>query len=162
MGEIPEGTDIGMVDMPLRTVDKQSPPVILQQHILANLENPEAAWELLKHGIDRPDLFAGPKAMHPAVEFDNEEDERAFNEIIFKEKPGLDYDMAMDTMMKDRTLVSKDCTIKQGYVAIQEGMENIMSLVFSGEMGVEEALNELQKSVDAAITADLAKQLINT
>ena len=95
--------------------------------------------------------------MHPAVEFDKEEDKRAFNELIFSEKPGLDYDMAMDTMMKDRTLVSKDCTIKQGYVAIQEGMENIMSLVFSGEMGVEEALSELQQSVDAAITADLSK-----
>ena len=32
-----------------------------------------------------------------------------------------------------------------------------MSLVFSGEMGVEEALSELQQSVDAAITADLSK-----
>ena len=158
-GEIPEGTDIGMVDMP--TPDGGQTITTCYSStasIPANVENPEAAWELLKYiCIDRPDLFAGPKAMHPAVEFDNEEDERAFNEIIFKEKPGLDYDMAMDTMMKDRTLVSKDCTIKQGYVAIQEGMENIMSLVFSGEMGVEEALNELQKSVDAAITADLAK-----
>ena len=158
-GEIPEGTDIGMVDMP--TPDGAQTITTCYSStasIPANVENPEAAWELLKYiCIDRADLFAGPKAMHPAVEFDNEEDKRAFNEIIFSEKPGLDYDMAMDTMMKDRVLVSKDCTIKQGYVAIQEGLENIMTLVFSGEMGVEEALSKLQQSVDEAITADLAK-----
>lgn len=158
-GDIPEGTDIGMVDMPgLEKGQVVTTCYSSSASIPASAENPEAAWDLLKYiCMDRPDLFAGPKGQHSAVVYENKEDERAYNELLFSEKPGLDFDMAMDTMMKDRTLVSKDCTIKQGAVAIQEGMENIMTLVFSGEMGVEEALNELQKSVDEAIKADLAK-----
>ncbi len=59
--------------------------------------------------------------------------------------------------LMNENFMEEIAAITQNRVELDIRMENIMSLVFSGEMGVEEALNELQKSVDAAITADLAK-----
>ncbi|MGB8452906.1 MAG: extracellular solute-binding protein [Anaerocolumna sp.] len=159
-GDVPEGTDIGMVNMP--TLD--GGPSITTCYsstasIPAHVENPEAAWTLLKFiCIEHADLFAGPKGMHPAYQFKTEEEAKSFNSIIFGEgkRPGLDYDMALKTMAEDRVLVSKDNTIIQGQATTTELMESVMSLVFNNEFGVDEALQELKTKVDAAITEDLA------
>ena len=62
--------------------------------------------------------------------------------------------MAMEVMAMDRTLVSKDTTVRKGQVGINEAIKNTMSLVFAGEMGVDEGLAELKKQGDAAIEAD--------
>lgn len=155
-GEIPEGTDIGVVDMP--TVDGGATVTTCYTStasIPSNCSDPDAAWELIKYiCIDRADLFAGPKAMHPGYEFKSDEDRDAFNHIIFDGKPGLDVDMAMEVMAMDRTLVSKDTTVRKGQVGINEAIKNTMSLVFAGEMSVDEGLAELKKQGDAAIEAD--------
>ena len=155
-GEIPEGTDIGVVDMP--TVDGGATITTCYTStasIPASCKNPDAAWDVLKYiCIDRADLFAGPKAMHPGYEFQSDEERDAFNHIIFDGKPGLDVDMAMEVMAMDRTLVSKDNTVRQGQVGINEAIKNNLTLVFTGEMSVDEALANLKEQGDAAIKAD--------
>ena len=160
-GAVPEGTDIGVVNMP--TVD--GGPSITTCYtstasIPANVENPEAAWALLKFiTIDHPELYAGPKAMHAAVNFPTEEQTKTFNELIFGEgkRPGLDFEMAMETISLPRTLVSKDNTLIQGQAKITEVMDAVMTLVFNGEMSPEDALAELKTKADEGIKADLAK-----
>ena len=62
--------------------------------------------------------------------------------------------MAMEVMALDRTLVSKDTTVRKGQVGINEAIKNNMTLVFSGEMSVDEALANLKEQGDAAIAAD--------
>ena len=124
--------------------------------IPANCDNPEAAWEALKYiCFERADLFAGVKAMNPGYLLKTDEEKEEFYNIIFEEKPGLDYDMAMSVMAQDRTLVSKDCTVSQGQTEITDLMNEVMSLVFTGEMGVDEALEKLKTDGDAAIAAAL-------
>lgn len=161
-GEIPEGTDIGMVNMPAPDGGESITTCYSSTaSIPSSTENPEAAWALLKFiTIEHADLFAGPKAMSPAYEFKTEEEAKAFNDIIFDHgnRPGFDYDMAMKTMSEPRTLVSKDNTIIQGQTAINETMNAVMTLVFNGEMGVDEGLAELKTKVDAAIKEDLANK----
>lgn len=155
-GEVPEGTDIGVVDMP--TVDGGATVTTCYTStasIPATCKDPDAAWEALKYiCIEHAELFAGPKAMHPGYEFQSDEERDAFNHIIFDGKPGLDVDMAMEVMALDRTLVSKDTTVRKGQVGINEAIKNNMTLVFSGEMSVDEALANLKEQGDAAIAAD--------
>ena len=62
--------------------------------------------------------------------------------------------MAMEVMAMDRTLVSKDNTVRQGQVGINEAIKNNLTLVFTGEMSVDEALANLKEQGDAAIKAD--------
>ncbi len=155
-GEIPEGTDIGLADLP--TVDGGKPISICYTStasIPANSANPEAAWEVLKYiTLSHADLFAGPKAMHPGYQLKTEEEKTNFNSLIFKGKPGLDYDMAMSVMARDRDLVSKDTTIRAGQVAINDAIRNYMTLVFNGEMTPADALAQIKTEGDAAIKAD--------
>ncbi|WMJ86258.1 ABC transporter substrate-binding protein [Anaerocolumna sp. MB42-C2] len=159
-GEIPEGTDIGMVNMPTSDGGQSITTCYSSTaSIPKSAENPEAAWALLKFiTIDHADLFAGPKAMSPGYEFKTEEEATAFNDLIFDHgnRPGFDYDMAMKTMSEPRTLVSKDNTLIQGQATTTEVMDAVMTLVFNGEMGVEEGLAELKTKVDEAIKKDLA------
>lgn len=155
-GEVPEGTDIGVVDMP--TVDGGETVTTCYTStasIPANAADPQAAWDAIKYiTIDRADLFAGPKAMHPGYQFATKEEADAFNSLIFSEKPGLDYDMAMEVMAKDRVLVSKDNTARVGQVGISDAVRNYMTLVFNGELDPAEALAKIKADGDAAIKAD--------
>ncbi len=156
-GEVPEGTDIGMVDLP--TVDGGESITTCYTStvsIPANCDNPEAAWEALKYiCFERADLFAGVKAMNPGYLLKTDEEKEEFYNIIFEGKPGLDYEMAMSIMAQDRTLVSKDCTVSQGQTEITDLINEVMSLVFTGEMEVDEALEKLKTDGDAAIAAAL-------
>ncbi|MGI6018231.1 MAG: ABC transporter substrate-binding protein [Marvinbryantia sp.] len=156
-GEVPEGTDIGIVDLP--TVDGGKSVTTCYTStvsIPANCDNPEAAWEALKYiCFERADLFAGVKAMNPGYLLKTDEEKEEFYNIIFEGKPGLDYDMAMSVMALDRTLVSKDCTVSQGQTEITDLINEVMSLVFTGEMEVDEALGKLKTDGDAAIAAAL-------
>ncbi len=156
-GEIPEGTDIGVVDLPTADGGESITTCYTSTvSIPANCDNPEAAWEALKYiCFERADLFAGVKAMNPGYLLKTDEEKEEFYNIIFEEKPGLDYDMAMSVMAQDRTLVSKDCTVSQGQTEITDLMNEVMSLVFTGEMGVDEALEKLKTDGDAAIAAAL-------
>ncbi|MDO4297684.1 MAG: extracellular solute-binding protein [Lachnospiraceae bacterium] len=156
-GEIPEGTDIGLVDMPtLEGGETVTTCYTSTVSIPANCKNPEAAWEAIKYiCFERADLFAGVKAMNPGYLLKTDEEKEEFYNIIFDEKPGLDKDMAMNTMFLDRTLVSKDCTVSAGQTKITDLVNETMSLVFTGEMGVEEALEKLKTDGDAAIAAEL-------
>jgi multiple sugar transport system substrate-binding protein len=155
-GEIPAGTDIGMADMP--TVDGGKTITTCYTStasIPANAPDPAASWEVLKYiTLTHADLFAGPKAMHPGYQLKTEEEKTNFNSLIFKDKPGLDYDMAMSVMARDRDLVSKDNTVKAGQVAINDAIRNYMTLVFSGEMTPADALANIKAEGDAAIQAD--------
>ncbi|GHV90370.1 sugar ABC transporter substrate-binding protein [Spirochaetia bacterium] len=157
-GEIPPGTDIGVTNLP-RPVGSSGPVSVTYTStasIPANVKNPEAAWAALKFiTIDHAELFAGPKAMHPGYQFKSVEDANAFNDIIFRDHPGLDYDMAMKIMPLSRALVSKDNTIIQGQAKINELIKANMSLVFNGEMSVDAALKDLKTKGDQYIAEDL-------
>lgn len=159
-GGIPEGTDIGMVNIPAPDGGQTiSTCYSSTASIPSSVEDPEAAWTLLKFiTIDHADLFAGPKAMSPGYKFKTEEEAAAFNDLIFDHgnRPGFDYDMAMKTMLAPRTLVSRDNTIIQGQTAINETMISVMTMVFNGEMTVDEGLAELKTKADEAIKKDLA------
>ncbi len=152
-GEVPEGTDLGLADMP--TVD--GGPCITTCYtstasIPASAPDPDAAWEAIKYiTITRADLFAGPKSMHPGYALKTAEEKEAFNSIIFSGKPGLDYDMAMEVMGRDRTLVSNDTTIRAGQVEINDIIDNTLTLVFNGEMSVDDALAKMKSEGDTAI-----------
>lgn len=155
-GEIPAGTDIGLVDMPtVNGGETITTAYTSTASIPANVQDPQAAWDALKYiTIDRADLFAGPKAMHPGYQLLSDDEKLYFNDLIFKEKPGLDYEMAMSVMAKDRTLVSKDNTVRAGQVAINDAIRNYMTLVFNGEMTPSDALAAIQSEGDAAIKVD--------
>ncbi len=155
-GEVPEGTDIGLVDMPTWEGGETITTCYSSTaSIPANCEDADAAWELIKYiCIERPDLFAGPKAMHPGIELKTAEEKEAFNSLIFSDKPGVDYDMCMETMALDRTLVSKDCTIKKGQTELQTLIDDTMTLVFNGEMSTTEALETLKTEGDAIVAAN--------
>ena len=120
--------------------------------IPASAPDPDAAWEAIKYiTITRADLFAGPKSMHPGYVLKTDEEKEAFNSIIFSGKPGLDYDMAMEVMGRDRTLVSNDTTIRAGQVEINDIIDNTLTLVFNGEMSVDDALAKMKSEGDTAI-----------
>ena len=152
-GEVPEGTDLGLADMP--TVDGGAPITTCYTStasIPASAPDPDAAWEAIKYiTITRADLFAGPKSMHPGYALKTDEEKEAFNSIIFSGKPGLDYDMAMEVMARDRTLVSTDTTIRAGQVEINDIIDNCLTLVFNGEMSVDDALAKMKAEGDTAI-----------
>lgn len=156
-GEVPEGTDIGIADMP--TTDGGEAVTTCYTStvsIPAACENPEAAWEAVKYVcFERADLFAGVKAMNPGYLLKDEKEQEEFYNVIFSEKPGLDYDMAMDVMKRDRVLVSKDCTVSAGQTQINDLINETMSLVFTGEMSVDDALAKLKTDGDAAVAAAL-------
>ena len=63
--------------------------------------------------------------------------------------------MAMDVMKRDRVLVSKDCTVSAGQTQINDLINETMSLVFTGEMSVDDALAKLKTDGDAAVAAAL-------
>ena len=155
-GEVPEGTDLGLADMP--TVEGGAPVTTCYTStasIPASAPDPDAAWEAIKFiTIDRADLFAGPKAMHPGYALKTDEEKEAFNSLIFKEKPGLDYDMAMEVMARDRTLISTDSTIRAGQVQINDLLDQYLTQVFNGEMSTDDALAKLKTEGDAAVKAD--------
>jgi multiple sugar transport system substrate-binding protein len=157
-GEVPPGTDIGMTNIPrpAGSPGPVAPTYTSQACIPANVKNPEAAWVTLKYiTVDHAELFAGPKAMHPAYQFKTVDEANAFNDIIFRDHPGLDYDMAMKVMAMPRALISGDNTIVQGQSKINELIKATMSLVFNGEMGVDAALKELKTKGDQYIADDL-------
>jgi multiple sugar transport system substrate-binding protein len=157
-GEIPPGTDIGVTNLP-RPASSSGPVTVTYTStasIPANVKNLDAAWTTLKYiTIDHAELFAGPKAMHPGYQFKTVEEANAFNDIIFRDHPGLDYDMAMKVMPLPRVMISKDNTIIQGQGKINELIKATMSLVFNGEMGVDAALKELKTKGDQYIADDL-------
>jgi multiple sugar transport system substrate-binding protein len=159
-GDIPPGTDIGMVNLPRPT---SSPGPIATSYtstasIPANVENPEASWAAIKYiCIDRADLFAGPKAMHPGYAFKTVEEANKFNDIIFGNRPGFDYDRAMKVMALPRTLVSLDNTRIEGQAKINDLIRANTSRVFNGEMTVDEALRDLKAKGDQYIAEDLRK-----
>ncbi len=158
-GKIPEGTDIGLTNMP-SPAGRSKPVTTLYtstMSIPANTKNKEGAWTLMKYvGIDRADLFAGPKAMHPGYSFANKEQELAFNKIIFKH-PGLDIDMSLKVMAVDRDLVSEDNTIVQGQAEINELIKANISRVFNGEMSVDDCIKDFKTKGDAAVAKMLKK-----
>ncbi len=157
-GEIPAGTDIGTANFP-RPVGSAGPVSVCyssQASIPANAKDPEAAWAAIKFiCIDRADLFAGPKSMHPGYQFKTKEEADAFNKLIFSNHPGLDVDMAIKVMAMPRTLVSRDNTHIAGQAKINDLIKANMSLVFNGEMSVDAALKDLKAKGDQFIAADL-------
>ena len=156
----PEGDYLGMVDLPtlkggvenITTTNYTS-----TASIPANVRDPEAAWTLLKYiCIDRADLFAGPKCMNPGYEFKTKEEAEAFYDIIFGNSPGLDVEMAKDVLINyDRTLCATDNTIMAGQAKILEEANADVSLVFAGEMSVEDCLATMKAKGDEYIAADL-------
>lgn len=157
-GEVPPGTDIGMTNFPRPVGASESITTCYTStaSIPSNVEKPEASWTVLKYVcIDRADLYAGPKAMHPGYVFPDEASAVAFNKLIFSDKPGLDFDMAMKVMLLPRKLVSTDNPIIQGQGKINDLILANMTLVFNGEMGVDAALADLKTKGDAFIAADL-------
>jgi multiple sugar transport system substrate-binding protein len=157
-GEIPAGTDIGMTNLPRPSSTPAAVTVSYssQACIPANAPDKDAAWTAIKYiCIDRADLFAGPKAMHPGYQFKGVEDANKFNEIIFVGKPGLDSTMAMKVMALPRTIISRDNTIVQGQAKINDLIAAVATRVFNGEMTVDAALKELKTKGDQFILADL-------
>ncbi len=159
-GEIPPGTDIGMTNVPrpVGAAGSITTSYSSQACIPANAPDKDAAWTAIKYiCIDRADLFAGPKAMHPGYQFKTVEEANKFNEIIFKDKPGLDYAMAMKVMALPRTIISKDNTHIEGQAKINQLINATMSRVFNGEIKPDEALKELKTKGDQYILEDMKK-----
>lgn len=159
-GEVPEGTDIGMANLPrpVGATENTSITYSSTASIPANAPNPEASWALLKYiCIDHPELFAGPKAMHPGIIYTDKEAEREMNEIIFGNHPGLDEEMALEVIEQDRTLITKDNTHLEGQVKINDLIQADMALVFNGEMSVDDALADLKTKGDQYIQEDMAQ-----
>jgi multiple sugar transport system substrate-binding protein len=159
-GDIPPGTDIGTTNFPRPVGSSGSITTTYTStaSIPANVENPEASWTAIKYiCIDRADLFAGPKAMHPGYAFKTVEEANKFNDIIFRNHPGLDYDMAMKVMALPRTLISRDNTYVEGQSKINDLIRANMSRVFNGEMTIDEALRDLKAKGDQYIAEDLKK-----
>ena len=156
-GEIPKGTDIGLANMP-RPADSDGPVSTCYTStasIPANVENPEASWTFLKYFcIDHAELFAGAKAIQPGYQFKTKEEADKFNEYVFSDSPGLDKDMALKVMALDRKLVTKDDTHVEGQAKINDLIVSDMSLVFNGEMSVDDALADLKAKGDQYIKED--------
>ena len=157
-GEVPEGTDIGMTNIP-RPADVENPTTITYSStasIPTSSKNPEAAWTALRYiCIDHAELFDGPKANLPAYSFKTEEEANDFYDIVFSGHPGLDYDMCMEIMALPRDQVSKDNTIVQGQMKIKELINANIPMVFNGEMTVDEALADFKEKGDQFIADDL-------
>jgi multiple sugar transport system substrate-binding protein len=157
-GEIPAGTDIGTTNFPrpVGSAGPITPTYTSTASIPANAKNPDASWVALRYiTIDHAELFAGPKAMHPGYQFKTVEEANTFNDIIFRNHPGLDYDMAMKVMPLSRTLISRDNTVIQGQAKINDLIRADISLVFGGEMSVDAALRDLKAKGDQYIAEDL-------
>lgn len=157
--EVPEGTNIAMANLPrpVGSTENISITYSSQASIPANAPNPEASWALLKFiCIEHPELFAGPKAMHPGV-IQTPEEAEEMNEIIFGNHPGLDAEQAISIINQDRTLITKDNTHVEGQVKINDLIQADMALVFNGEMSVDEALADLKTKGDQYIQEDMAE-----
>lgn len=154
-GEVPEGVEIGLVDIPSLEGGKNVTIVYSSTaSIPANCEDPQAAWELLKYFcIEQNFLFNGAKANLPGYLLKTEEEKELFYGAMLQDKPGLDYDEAYEIMSSPREYVTRDCTIKQGQTEINDLCTDTMSLVFVGEFSVDEALALLKEEGDAAIAA---------
>ena len=154
-GKIPEGTDIGLANMPIPDGTTQSVTSFYTStsSIPANVKDKDAAWHLLKFiSFDRADLFAGAKAMHPGYEFKTAAEKDAFHKIIF-DKPGLDQEQAIALMGLDRQINSQDNTFVAGQAAINTLLKDKGTLVFSGELTVDECLAILKTEGDKAIAS---------
>ena len=159
-GEIPPGTDIGVTNVPRPVGATGSVTVSYssQACIPANAPDKDAAWTAIKYiCIDRADLFAGPKAMHPGYQFKDAASADKFNAIIFKDHPGLDFNMAMKVMALPRTIISRDNTHIEGQAKINQLINAVMSRVFNGEIKPDEALKELKTKGDQYILEDMKK-----
>ena len=152
-GEVPADADIGMVDVPTVDGGKTVTTVYTSTaSVPSSAPNKDASWEAIKYiTILHPEYFAGPKAMHPGIDLKTDEQKEFFNSIIFSDKPGVDYDMCMANMAMDRTLVSKDNTVRQGQVEMNEIVKEHTTLVFTGDESVEEALKAMKEEADEAI-----------
>jgi len=158
-GPVVEGTDvIGLANLPRPVGAPSSVSVCYTStsSIPANVKNPEGAWTLIKYiSIEHPEYFAGPKTMHPGIQFKSAAEAKVFDDIIFRNHPGLDYDMAMKVMALPRNLVTRDNTVSQGQAKINNLINTNMSLVFNGEMTVDAALRDLKTKGDQFIAEDL-------
>lgn len=155
-GEVPEDVKIGLVDMPSLEGGKNIAYVYSSTaSIPATVEDPQVAWDLLKYFcIEQNFLFNGAKANIPGYLLKTEEEKKLFYDAMFKDKPGLDYEEACEVMNRERIYASKDCTISAGQAEINSLMTQTMSLVFAGELSVDEALAIMKEKGDAAIKAD--------
>lgn len=156
-GDIPAGTDIGMAYMPIPTGTTESVTSFYTStcSIPSNVKNKDAAWTLLKYiCFDRADLFAGDKAMHPGYDFKSEAEANTFMERVFN-KPGLDQVQALNQMNKPLALKSQDITYLYGQAKINELIKTNVTLVFNGELSVDECLQTLKTAGDKAIADDM-------
>jgi multiple sugar transport system substrate-binding protein len=157
-GNLPPGTDIGLVNMPR---PKGHDGLISVTHgsttsIPESSKNKDGAWILAKYMcIDRPDLFCAPKGMHPGFEYRNQEEALRFVTMLFKDRPGFDWQGAIDVTMLPRQKVNRDNTVVQGQPRINPLILANLSLVFNGEMTVDECLRDWKIKGDQYITEDL-------
>lgn len=164
-GDLPEGTDIGMCNMP-RPVDSTEPTTLVftsTASIPMGVEDPQASWAALRYlCIDAPEYWAGAKTMHPGFAFASDTDKHAFNELILGANsgiPGLDSQMAITLLDKTIKEVSKDNPILQGQSKIKDLQTAELTLLFNGEQTVAQCLENLKKKGDAYIAEDIASGL---
>jgi multiple sugar transport system substrate-binding protein len=159
-GNLPAGTSIGMTNFP-KPVGASKPVAVAYTStasIPANVKDQDAAWALIKFlCLDRADLFAGSKCMHPGYSFKTAAEADAFNDIIFRNHPGFDAEEALEVMKMDRDLVSKDNTIVQGQAGINTLLDAFIIRVFNWEISVDAALAELKTKGDQYIADDLKR-----
>ncbi|HUX50379.1 MAG TPA: hypothetical protein VMW73_06245 [Spirochaetia bacterium] len=159
-GEVPEGTRIGLANLPRPDGLSQSVSTTYssQASIPKNTPDKEGAWAAIKMAtIDNAELYAGQKAMNPGYQFSTNAAADAFYKLIFNDKPGLDVSEALKVMLLPRELISKDNTHIQGQAKINELINSDMTLVFNGEMSVDAALKDLKTKGDQYIAADMNK-----
>ncbi|AEF80592.1 ABC transporter substrate-binding protein [Leadbettera azotonutricia] len=159
-GKLPSGTDIGMVGFP-RPVGYNGLVTITHgstTSIPASTKYPDGAWALAKYQcIDHADLFAGPKAMHPGYELKTDAEKLIFYSMLFKGRPGLDYNMAMEVTTRPYTLINRDNTIVQGQQKINDLILANVSRLFNGELTVDAVLSDLKTKGDQYIADDMKK-----
>ncbi len=160
-GEVPEGADIGVVDMPTLSGGKNVTTCYTSTASIPTFcTDEQGAWELIKFMcIENTEYFAGIKCMTPGIEFESPEKAREFYTWMFEhtdEKVGLDHEMALDVLTHERQLVSVDNTYMPGQGKLIEAMKAEIALVFNGESSVDDCLTKLKTVSDNAI-ADALK-----
>ncbi len=158
-GKIPAGTKIGIANMPIPNGTSKSVTSFYTStaSIPANVKDKEASWTLLKYiCVDRADLFAGPKAMHPGYDFADKSKRLDFEKMIFNH-PGIDQPQCLKLMALDRQIQCQDNTYVIGQAKINDLIKSNATLVFQGELSVDDCLKTLKTEGDKAIAADLKK-----
>jgi hypothetical protein len=74
---------------------------------------------------------------------------------IYRGRPGFDYEGAIRLDLMPRQMVSRDNTIWQGQIGINDLIRTNMSLVFNREMTPAAALADLKARGDRFIETDL-------